>query len=98
MDQAQQTLLDIMMWLRLQRRGHATRVYGGPYRRYVPDIVGSIKGQTVVLKLAPSGLITASQEHELARWERAGAVIGIVRSLDDVRHLLLTEGLEVEDV
>ena len=54
-----------------------------------PDIFACYRGRFLVLEVKnEKGQPTKLQLHELAKWQAAGAVAGIVRSVDDVRKLI----------
>ncbi|MDX5091623.1 VRR-NUC domain-containing protein [Lactobacillus crispatus] len=58
-----------------------------------PDIFASYNGRFLAFEVKnESGKPTKLQIHELSKWEAAGAVAGIVRSVDDVKKLI--EGIE----
>lgn len=61
----------------------------GTYRAGTPDILGCLNGRAFVLEVKrPGGRATALQEAELSAWKQAGALAGVVRSVEDVRKLL----------
>lgn len=82
----------IVRWLKSQ----APEVYwekrwGGPYGRAgAPDLSLCVRGQRVELEVKRPGGNgpTPSQVAELSRWAAAGAVTGVVRSLEDVRAIV----------
>ena len=54
-----------------------------------PDIFACYRGRFLALEVKnEKGQPTKLQLHELAKWQAAGAVAGIVRSVDDVRKLI----------
>jgi hypothetical protein len=58
-----------------------------------PDISGCIRGRRFEFEAKTSGTApTPLQLSRLERWRKAGAITGVVRSVDDVRALL--EGLQ----
>jgi len=78
----------IMRWLRRQG-AHVIKTYGGPYRRGLPDLIGVYRGRALALEVKrPGGKPTALQEYELGRWAAAGAVAGLVTSVEDAKRLL----------
>jgi len=54
-----------------------------------PDFMGCYGGRTLALEVkTPHGIVTPLQARELAKWEEAGAVARVVRSVRDVQKLL----------
>lgn len=69
--------------------GYVRKTHGGNYSRDWPDLVGSVKGVPVVLEVKTiDGQPTPLQLRELDKWRAAGAIAGIVRSVDEVKSLL----------
>ena len=59
-----------------------------------PDIDACIRGRSVQLEVKrPGEKPTALQTKRLEEWRQAGAVVGVVRSLADVKALLSQHGL-----
>ena len=70
---------------------YVRKVHGGRYGSGWPDVVGSMHGRMLALevKRAKTGYgATPLQLKELERWSEAGAVAGIVTSVEDVHDLL----------
>jgi hypothetical protein len=54
-----------------------------------PDIDACIRGRSVQLEVKrPGEKPTALQVKRLDEWKQAGAIVGVVHSVDDVRSLL----------
>lgn len=54
-----------------------------------PDIFACYRGRFLALEVKnETGQPTKLQLHELAKWKAAGAITGIVRSVDDVEKLI----------
>lgn len=72
-----------------QRAGvYARKTHGGGYSTGWPDIVVCASGRLIMLEVKRPGgpgqrpgQVTALQERELDRWEAAGAVCAVVRSI-----------------
>jgi len=78
----------IIRWLRA-RGAHVIKTYGGPYRRGLPDLIGVYRGRALALEVKrPGGKPTRLQQYELERFAAAGAVAGVVTSVEDVKQLL----------
>jgi len=59
-----------------------------------PDIDACIRGRSVQIEVKrPGGKPTPLQRRRLEEWRRAGAVVGVVDSVGQVRELLEREGL-----
>ena len=54
-----------------------------------PDIFASYRELFLALEVkTETGQLTKLQLHELNKWSETGAIIGVVRNVDDVRQLL----------
>ncbi len=74
----------------------AIKVPGTASRSGEPDIDGCIRGRTIKLEAKrPNGKYGATklQETILGEWQKAGAITGVVRTVDDVKNLLKKEGI-----
>lgn len=62
----------------------------GDYRQGgQPDILGSYQGRVLALEVKrPGGRATPLQLATLAKWRQAGAVAGVVRSVEEVKNLM----------
>jgi len=62
----------------------------GDYRQAgQPDILGCYRGRTLALEVKrPGGKITALQAATLDKWKTAGAVAGMVMSVEETKTLL----------
>ena len=59
-----------------------------------PDITGCLRGRHFEVEVKrPGAKPTALQLKRLEEWRRAGAVVGVVESLEQVRALLAEQGL-----
>jgi len=57
-----------------------------------PDITGCLRGRHFELEVKrPGAKPTALQLKRLEEWRRAGAVVGVVESLEQVRALLIED-------
>ena len=64
-----------------------------------PDIDASLRGRSVQLEVKrPGEKATPLQLKRLAEWQQAGAVVGVVTSVGDLRSLLTREGLILDTV
>lgn len=72
-----------------QQGAHVIKTYGGPYRKGLPDLIAVYRGRTLALEVKrPGGKPTKLQQHELGKFAAAGAVTGVVTSVEDVKRLL----------
>lgn len=68
---------------------YARKMHGSRYANAWPDVVGAHRGRSLMLEVKrPGGKATPLQLAELRKWERAGAIVGVVESVDEVRALL----------
>lgn len=59
-----------------------------------PDIDGCIRGRSLQLEVKrPGEKPTLLQVRRLEEWRKAGAIVGVVVSVDEVKDLLAKEGL-----
>jgi len=59
-----------------------------------PDIDGCIRGRSLQLEVKrPGERPTLLQVKRLEEWRKAGAIVGVVVSVDEVKDLLAKEGL-----
>jgi penicillin-binding protein-related factor A (putative recombinase) len=60
-----------------------------------PDIVGAYKGKAIAFEVKrpePYGTpLTKLQAETLEKWKSAGAIAGVVRSVEDAKELLKAE-------
>lgn len=83
-----------------QRKGYARKTHGTPTSRGWPDIVGVYRGHPLMLEVKrpnQSYGVTPLQDRELTRWERAGAVAGVVTSKAQVVAILDGIDASVDD-
>lgn len=63
---------------------YARKTHGNRYSVGWPDIIGTHHGRMIALEVKQPGKdATPRQAHELARWERAGALVGVVHDVDE---------------
>jgi len=70
---------------------YVRKVHGGRYGAGWPDIIGTCHGKTLALEVkspTTSYKVTPLQAAELAKWQAAGAVAGVVTSLAQVVELM----------
>lgn len=88
---------NVIDWLNRLPDGRARKVHGGPHGQAgEPDVDACVGGRAVKLEVkAPGGRrdLTRLQQRRLDQWREAGAVTGVVESVDDVRWLLAEAGL-----
>ena len=72
---------------------HAEKIHRGTYDlRGTPDILGALNGRALALEVKrPGNDATPLQQYVMGKWAQAGAITGVVRSVDDVRALLNKE-------
>ena len=88
----ERTITDkILRWLRAQDGCWCFKVAGsGGQMRGVPDIVGCWHGRFMALevKRPKGGRLSLIQRHVIGLIAGAGGIVGVVRSLEDVKELL----------
>ena len=69
----------------------AVKVHGSVYsERGTPDIIGCWHGKALVLECkSDTGEPEPDQLVRIEEWRRAGAITGVVRSIQEVKDLLL---------
>jgi hypothetical protein len=68
---------------------HVKKTHGNRYSSGWPDIVGCHRGRMIALEVkTPTGKASVRQLHELGKWELAGAVVGIARSVDEATEVI----------
>ncbi|OPY59152.1 MAG: hypothetical protein A4E55_00369 [Pelotomaculum sp. PtaU1.Bin035] len=87
----------ILKYLNSLPECYAVKTYGDAKRAGTPDIDGCLKGRSLKLEVKrpePYGTpLTKLQAETLERWRKAGAITGVVRSVQDVKELLQKEGV-----
>lgn len=86
----------ILRYLRALPETWAQKMHGSVFMDAgTPDIIGVHKGLAFAFEAKrPGGKATKAQTVMLARWRAAGAITGVVHSVDEVKELL--EGKEEE--
>ncbi len=66
--------------------GHFVKYWGGPMSKVgVADLVGCFRGKAVAIEIKrPGGKVTEAQEKFLRRWNEAGGIAFVARSVDEV--------------
>lgn len=84
----------IIKYIRSLPRGWATRTHGGPFTAGEPDISGCIDGHCIKLEVKrdEKHLATPLQLAKLQNWALAGAITGVVYSVDQVKDILRASG------
>ena len=79
----------ISRWLTRQKIWHM-KVHGSAYQRAgIPDIIGCARGRFFGLEVKrPGERPTKIQRYELAKLDKAGAITGVVRSVEDAQEVL----------
>ena len=85
---------NILRYLNSLRVCRAIKIHGSGQRSGEADVLCCFKGKTIMLEVKrPGGAPTALQLEVLELWNRAGAITGVVTSVDEVKELLQKEGL-----
>lgn len=86
----------IIQFINVMPNAHAEKVWtGGGYTQAGrPDIDACVSGRSVKFECKRPGLsATPLQQHYLDIWQKAGALVGCVHSLDEAKALLVGAGL-----
>lgn len=84
-------VVPILKYLNSIPNSKAINIHGGVYcERGTPDIIGVIEGRMIALeaKRSTKEKPRKIQEWRLMQWKSAGAVVGVVTSVDDVVKLV----------
>lgn len=89
----------ILTKLRAIPEGYALKIHGNEFQKAgVPDILfwkGSVPFAFEVKRLPGRGRLSKIQQVQLDRMERAGVITAVVRSVDEVRAILGSYGIEM---
>lgn len=84
----------ILKFLNGLPRCYARSIHGSLFMTGFPDIMGCLDGRMLALEVKrPGGKPTPLQAAELDKWKLAGAVSGVVESVEDTRKLLENLGI-----
>lgn len=85
----------IIKYLNSLPAARAIKVPGDAKRSGEPDIDACVDGRAVKLEVKRPGnnKVTRLQQTTLDKWKAAGAVAGVVHSVDEVLELLWEEGV-----
>jgi len=78
----------------LRKRGaKVIKTHGGPFTPTgTPDLVGCVNGRAFVLEVKrPGQRPRRIQEHELEQWRKAGAIAGVVTSVEEALAVVFGE-------
>lgn len=80
----------ILKYLNSLPRCRAEKTWGGGYGNAgKPDITGCLNGRRFELEVkVPGGKLTPLQKVTLGQWKEAGAITGVVHSVDEVKEIL----------
>ena len=80
----------IIEYIRSLPRGWAIKTHGGQFSAGEPDVSGCVNGQAIHLEVKRNPRLDASplQKTKLRQWSEAGAITGVVSSVDEVREML----------
>ena len=82
----------ILKWLNAQEGCEAIKLHiSGLQRAGDPDIVACWRGRALMIEVKmPGKKPTPLQEHRLAAWAAAGAIVGVVHSLEEAKACIST--------
>lgn len=74
---------------RLKKSGHARKVHQSRFQMGEPDVDACIEGRAVKVEVKVPGNTPTDRQYAVMRiWERSGALVGWVTSVDEVEELL----------
>lgn len=85
----------ILAWVREQRRAgvpiKAIKLHGNAYvESGTPDLHITLRGRSFWIEVKkPGGKTTALQDQRLSEWRTAGAEVAVVRSLEELKRLVV---------
>lgn len=76
-----------------ERGAKVIKVHGGPFTPTgTPDLVGCVNGRAFVLEVKrPGQRPRRIQEYELEQWRKAGAIAGVVTSVEEALTVVFGE-------
>ena len=84
----------IIKYINKLPRCRAQKTHGSAYTSGMADITACIAGRRVELEVKRPGKdATPLQQRELKHWHSAGAVVGVVHSVEEVKDLFKAHGL-----
>ncbi len=90
---------DILEYLNSLPQCYARGKHSSPFSKGWPDVMGSFCGRTLAFEVKQPGKdATKLQEAEQIKWFKAGAIVGIVTSVEDVQRILEGYGVPLLSV
>ena len=89
-------VVPVLRYLNALPRSKAINTHGSVFfERGTPDVLGSISGRMVAFeaKRDTKERLRQIQRWRLSQWAAAGAVTGVVTSVEDVQRILAEHGL-----
>lgn len=79
----------ILKWLNNQPECYAVKTRGDICQAGWPDIIGCFQGKSFALEVKRPGnnRVTTLQKATLEKWKEAGAITGVVHSIEEVKKL-----------
>lgn len=85
---------NILKYLNSLPKCYARGKHSSPFSKGWPDVMASFYGRTLAFEVKqPGKTATVLQETELLKWFRAGAITGVVTSVEEVREILRANGV-----
>ena len=90
---------NILQYLNSLPQCYARGKHSSPFSKGWADVLGSLRGRTLVFEVKqpksasdprPKQDATPLQQREQVRWFKAGAIVGVVTSLEDVKAIILS--------
>ena len=82
---------NILTYLNSLPQCYARGKHSSPFSKGWPDVQGCLNGRTLAFEVKqPGKKATILQKTELLKWFKAGAITGVVTSVDDVKRIILS--------
>ena len=90
---------NILTYLNSLPQCYARGKHSSPFSKGWPDVQGCLNGRTLAFEVKqpksasdprPKQDATPLQQREQVRWFKAGAIVGVVTSLEDVKAIILS--------
>lgn len=79
----------ILKYLNSLPQCYARGKHSSPFSKGWPDVLGSLSGRTLAFEVKqPGKKATDLQAAEQTKWFKAGAIVGVVTNVEDVRQIL----------
>lgn len=87
---AEKTIVKAIIAEIKRQGGYAIKTHGNAYSvRGTPDVLACLNGKMIAIECKnEKGVLSKLQEIELKKWNDAGALTGVARSLEDAKKIM----------